>query len=125
MYHAAAVRILGFGEDHDAMAHSGDNLAAGFLGLGKVVKHQPVEDGRVDGLSNALLVAAGQENEVVGIEGEVGGGPGEGMAHLVALLHLSVRGDDLLVRTLTSMLLTMACIIIGSTRPKPKPYQIG
>lgn len=60
-------------------------------------------------------MAAGQENEVVGIEGEVGGGPGEGMAHLVALLHPSVRGDDLLLRALPWGLVTMACTTTGSS----------
>lgn len=42
MYDAAAVGVLGFGEEHDAMAHGGDNLAAGFLGLGEVVEHELV-----------------------------------------------------------------------------------
>lgn len=87
------------------MAHGGDNLAAGLLGLGEVVEHQLVDDGRLDDLSDALLVSTGEDHKVVWIEGEVGGGPGQWMEHLFAFLHLFVCSDDLLLCALPRVLL--------------------
>jgi len=52
-----------------------------------------VHGGRVDDLADALFVAAGEEDEVVGLEGEGGGCPGEGGLHCWRGFHGGVGGD--------------------------------
>ena len=49
-----------------------------------------MDDGRIDDLAHALLVPAGEEEEVVGVEGEGGGGPGEGGLDGGVAFHLVV-----------------------------------
>jgi hypothetical protein len=85
------------------MAHSSDSLASRLLGLGEVVEHELVDNGRLDDLPDTLLVSTGEDDEVVGIEGEFGGGPRERMEHLFAFLHLLVCGDDLFRCALLSL----------------------
>ena len=47
----------------------------------------------VDDLADALFVAAGEEDEVVGAEREGGGSPGEGGLHRRRGFHGGVGGD--------------------------------
>lgn len=99
-YDAPAVDVLGLGQHHDAVAYGADDLAAGLLGLGEVLHHELVHDGRVDDLPHALLVAAGEDDEVERVEGEARRAPRQRVAHLVAYRHLLVLGDDFLRGTL-------------------------
>lgn len=96
---AAALGIAGVGQDQDAVADGSDDLSAAglLLRLGEVGEQVAVEGGGLEDLAHGLVVAAGQHDDVEGVEGEGRVGPGEGMAHLVAGGHLLVGGDDVLL----------------------------
>lgn len=61
------------------MAHRTDGFRARLPGLGEKADEQRVHRRRVDDLPHRLLVAAGEEDQVEGVEGEGGRGPGEGV----------------------------------------------
>lgn len=82
------------------MAHGTDHLVARPLGLGEIIHHELVDDRRLDDLPDALVVAAGEDDEVERVEREVRGRPRQRVAHLVAYGHLLVLGDDFLLGAL-------------------------
>lgn len=87
------ILALGLGQRHDAVAHSTDGLVARLLGLGIVVGQELLHCSGVDDLPDRLLMPAGQEHDVVAVEGEIRRGPGSRVLALVRCRHAVVLLD--------------------------------
>ena len=89
MYYTLAT-LLRLRQNHHPMAHRGNRLLAWLHSGRKVRGEKSVYGLGIDELSDALLVSAREEYEVVGFECEVRGRPGEGLLELWCFGHVVI-----------------------------------
>ena len=93
MNHTFAIGIFGVGQGQHTVANGPDSFVAWLARLGEVIENQGLQHWRVDGLPDSLVMPTGKEDDVVIIQREPRGRPGQRSLALLRSLHLVVKRD--------------------------------